>query len=424
MRAQTVPDAEIVAAIAGIKAIDNHTHPERVLADGEIDKDWDAFPDDAYRAPRVAYIPANTRPGNPNIVASWRALWGITDQQWSKEAVKTAMENKLRIKREKGDSYPAWVLDQAGVDIALSNRITMHASLPSARFRWVPYADLYMFPLSTRKIQKDNPLYGGFYEGLEQRAKGLLRESGKKTIPATLSEWLANVVRPIIEKEKREGAIAIKYTAAYYRPLDFAPVAEQDANTIYAKFAHNGTPGMEDYKKLQDFIFYEVARIAARLQLPVHIHCGVGAGAQYNLGGANPFLLEKAFINLPDTDFVLTHGGWPYSFQATGLLGKSNVFVDFSAQEFFLSPRNLADTLRYWMDYMPEKVLFGTDAYPNPALPQAAWEEFEWVNTRLAREALAIALTEMRNDGHITTERAKELARMVLRDNTAKLHHL
>ncbi len=92
--------------------------------------------------------------------------------------------------------------------------------------------------------------------------------------------------------------------------------------------------------------------------------------------------------------------------------------------EYFLSPRNLAEVLRYWLDYMPEKVLFGTDAYPGEKLPHASWEEFEWVNTRSAREALALALTEMRNEGNITTERAKELARMVLRDNTAKLHRL
>ena len=141
------------------------------------------------------------------------------------------------------------------------------------------------------------------------------------------------------------------------------------------------------------------------------------------MSGANPLLLEKAFINLPDTDFVMIHGGWPNSIQATGLLKKSNVFVDFSGMEFFLSPHNLAEVLRYWLDYMPEKVLFGTDAYPGGKLPHTSWEEFEWVNTRSAREALAAALTEMRNDGIITTDRAKELARMVLRGNTEKLHH-
>jgi len=85
----------------------------------------DAFPSDAYQMPRVQYVPANVRPRNPNIVASWRALWGIPDIEWSESALKIAMENKRRIRKEKGDDYPAWVLDRAGIEIALSNRVTI-----------------------------------------------------------------------------------------------------------------------------------------------------------------------------------------------------------------------------------------------------------------------------------------------------------
>ena len=422
-QAQTSPDPELIKVIAGIKAIDTHTHPEQVLADGEMDTEWDGFSSDSYQAQLVPNLPANVRPHSHMIVASWRALWGIPELEWPEEAGNKAAENKRRIIKEKGDSYPAWVLDQAGVEIALSNRITMQRGLTSPRFRWVPYVDHYMFPLSTAKIQAANPLYAGFYAGLEQRAKGLYSGRGVKTTPPALKEWLANVVTPNLEKQKREGAVAIKFTAAYYRPLDFAPVSVKEAAAIYATFVRGGAPGLDEYKKLQDFIFFEVARTAGRLQLPVHIHSGPGGGAQYNLSGADPLLLEQVFINLPETDFVILHGGWPNSKQATALLRKSNVYVDFSGMEYFLSPRNLAEVLRYWLDYMPEKVLFGTDAYPEK-LPHASWEEFEWINTRSAREALAIALTEMRNDGNITTDRAKELAHMVLRGNTAKLHRL
>jgi len=273
-------------------------------------------------------------------------------------------------------------------------------------------------------IEAENALYAGFYAGLEQRAKATALRMGSENAPPTLKEWLANVVIPTLENQKREGAVAITFTAAYYRPLDFAPVPEQEATFIYSTFVRRGTPNLESYKRLQDFIVLQVANTAARLELPIHFHSGPGGGAQYSLSGANPLLLEQAFLNLPDTDFVLLHGGWPYSRQITSLLAKSNVFVDFSGQEYFMSPRILADTLRYWLEYMPEKVLFGTDAYPNPKLPQASWEEFEWVNTRSARKALSLALTDMRNDGDITTARAIELAHMVLRDNTAKLHRL
>ena len=40
------------------------------------------------------------------------------------------------------------------------------------------------------------------------------------------------------------------------------------------------------------------------------------------------------------------------------------------------------------------------------------------------RQALAIALTGMMNDGEITRERAIELANMVMRENAVKLYGL
>jgi predicted TIM-barrel fold metal-dependent hydrolase len=71
---------------------------------------------------------------------------------------------------------------------------------------------------------------------------------------------------------------------------------------------------------------------------------------------------------------------------------------------------------------MPEKVLFGTDAYPSSSI--VGWEETLWLTNKSARHALAIALTEMINDGEITRERASELARMVMRENAVKLYGL
>jgi hypothetical protein len=48
----------------------------------------------------------------------------------------------------------------------------------------------------------------------------------------------------------------------------------------------------------------------------------------------------------------------------------------------------------------------------------------QWLSNTTARQALALALTGMMNDGEITRERALELARMVLHDNAAKLYKL
>ena len=106
------------------------------------------------------------------------------------------------------------------------------------------------------------------------------------------------------------------------------------------------------------------------------------------------------------------------------MLIKPNVYADFSAQTFLRSPRALSETLRAWLEWYPEKVLFGTDAYPEPGTPLADWQEKLWLANDTAREALAIALTGMMQDGQITRARALQLARMVLRENAMQLYSI
>ncbi len=65
-------------------------------------------------------------------------------------------------------------------------------------------------------------------------------------------------------------------------------------------------------------------------------------------------------------------------------------------------------------------MLFGTDL--SPGTPTVDWEEIGWQTTTSAREALAMALTGMMNDGEITRTRAIEMARMVLRENAMQLY--
>jgi predicted TIM-barrel fold metal-dependent hydrolase len=105
------------------------------------------------------------------------------------------------------------------------------------------------------------------------------------------------------------------------------------------------------------------------------------------------------------------------------MLIKPNAYADFSAQTFLRSTRTLARVLEEWLEWYPEKVLFGTDAYPDDT-PLANWEEKVWLATRTSRQALALALTRMIEAGQVTRPRAEALARMVLRDNAVALYGL
>jgi len=252
-------------------------------------------------------------------------------------------------------------------------------------------------------------------------------EVGTVRLPATLDDYSRDVIASTLTRWRGEGTVAIKLSLAYDRSLDFADVAAAEASRIYAAQVQTSTaPAAADYKALQDYLFRVLAREAGRAGLVVHIHVGIGADPWFAIAGANPLLLEPALNDktLRSTRFVLVHGGWPFQNQAGVMLIKPNLYADFSAQTFLRSPRALSETLRAWLEWYPEKVLFGTDAYPDPNTPASGWEEMLWLANDSARQALAIALTGMMNDGQITRARALQLAKMVLRENAMKLYAL
>jgi predicted TIM-barrel fold metal-dependent hydrolase len=149
-----------------------------------------------------------------------------------------------------------------------------------------------------------------------------------------------------------------------------------------------------------------------------------GYGSYFSIAGVNPLLLEPLFNDprLRKTNFVLLHGGWPYVREIGALLQKPNVYLDISSQSITITPRTQAEWLREWLELVPEKVLFGTDGYPySDAL---GWPESTWIASRDARQALGIALTGMVADGEISSTRALELARLVLRGNAETLYKL
>jgi hypothetical protein len=400
---QPAADPTLVAEIDKIKAIDNHGHPLHVVAEGEKpDDEYDAL---VFEDMEPFPSPVRIRPDNPEYISAWRALYGYQYDDMTEPHVRELMEAKKRMMRAKGDGYPAWVLNQLGIETMLANRVAMGRGLTAPRFRWVSMIDALIFPLNNDGARQVNPDYRSFYTGIDRVLKRYLAESNLNGLPGTLEEYLKQVVTPTLERQKREGAVAVKFEAAYLRWLDFAEASEADAQRVYASYAKGAVPPSAEYKTLQDYLFRYIAREAGRLGLPMHFHDCYGAGAYYQLHGSDPQLLESVFNDptLRKTNFVLIHGGWPFTHEVGVLLLKPNVYTDTSAMAFVLYPRTLSAVLREWLELMPEKVLFGTDV--EPFMPQVNWEETGWQTTTTVRRALAI-----------------ELARMVLRENAARLY--
>ena len=422
LTAQTTADAQLLSAIAKIKAIDNHAHPLRYVAtDEKPDDEFDALPLDAIGP---ILLPVRLNPGNAEFISAWRDLYGYKHDDMSEAHVRELLQNKQRVAREQGEKFPLWALDQVGIDTMFANRVAMGRGLVTPRFRWVSFVDALIFPLSNEAAKRASPEYRAFYPHEERLLKRYLASAGLSTLPATLDVYLAKVVTATLESQKHDGALAVKFEAAYLRKLDFDEADTGAARRIYGRYFRGGEPSAADYKTLQDFLFRYLAREAGRLGLAVHIHAISGAGAYYRQSGSNPLLLESVFndSSLRKTNFVIIHGGYPFTKETASLMSKPNVYADFSAQTFLIYPRELSEVLRNWLEAYPDKVLFGTDAFSFG--PEVDWPEVAWLSTTTAREALALALTGMMNDHEITRARAVELAQMVLRGNAIKLYNL
>ena len=420
--AQTTADLQLTAAIAQIQAIDNHAHPLRYVAPGEKpDDEFDALPLDAIGP---IPLPVRLHPGNLEFVEAWRDLYGYKHDDMSEAHIRELLQTKQRVASEEGDKFPTWALDQLGIETMFANRVAMGRGLATPRFRWVSFVDPLLFPLSNEAAKRSNPDYRGFYPGEERLLKRYLASAGLKGLPATLDVYLAKVVTATLEAEKHDGAIAVKFEAAYLRKLDFYEADIDSARRVYSRYFRGGEPSAAEYKTLQDFLFRYIAHEAGRLGLAVHIHAISGAGAYYRQSGSNPLLLESVFNDesLRKTNFVIIHGGYPFTKETAAMMSKPNVYADFSGQTFFVYPRELSEILRNWLESYPDKILFGTDAFSFG--PEVDWPEVAWLSNKSAREALALALTGMMDDNEITRARAVDLARMVLRDNAVKLYGL
>ncbi len=419
---QLRPDASLLDEINHIEAIDNHSHPPALGSAAQPDEDYDALPCDPLEPTADGLM---FRASNPIYIKAWQTMFGYKYDDATPDHVQELLAAKEQVKRREGEKYPNWVLDQLGIATELANRVAMGRGLKPPRFRWVPFDDTLLFPLNNSALAAQSPDRKIFYGREELIFARYLDQLGLSSVPPTLAQYTARIVTPLLEQQRKDGAVAIKFEAAYLRALDFAPAKEADASRVYARYVKGGVASDADYKTLQDYLFRYIAQEAGRLGMAVHVHTGGGCGAYFYLEGSNPLLLDSVFNDptLRKTNFVMLHGGAAGFEQIVPyLLMKPNVFADFSEQTWMTSPRHIVASIRSMLEFYPEKVLFGTDLFP--MTPQLNWEETGYQTATVGRTALAIALTGMMLDGEITRPQATAIAHMVLHRNAARLYGL
>ena len=413
-------DPTLAAQIAAIPAIDNHAHPLLSPPAYATDRNFDALPVDNME-PETD--PAGLRPTLPALHEAWQALFHFNGQPpLDAEGLKQLEAAREATRREQGEAYATYILDRANIATELANRVAMGTGVQPPRFRWVPYIDALLFPLDNSALAAATPDRKLFFPLVDKLHAQYLQQANLKAAPSSLDQYLKQLVTPILEQQKSQGAVAEKFEVAYLRPFGFDDVPRPEAARIYATLLRTPHPDPAQYKRLQDFLFRYIAAECGRLNLPVHIHTTSGGGGYFDIAGDNPLLLEPLFNDprLRKTNFVLLHGGWPFIHEIGSLLQKPNVYLDLSQQSLMISPRTMSQWLREWLELFPEKILYATDAYPYSQ--SMGWEEAAWIANQNIRTSLGMALTGMMSDKQITPTQAEKLARMVLSENAESLY--
>lgn len=233
-----------------------------------------------------------------------------------------------------------------------------------------------------------------------------------KTITC-LDEYLA-VCREIFEGYKRFGAVAFKDQSAYRRSLHYTNPTRGEAEKVFNWI-------MEDPRRiaaypdgiapLDDYLFHAFMRMARDMDLPVQIHTGQMAMVRNDIVKTNAVQLTRVLELHRDVRFDLFHANWPYSGELL-FLAKNypNVAINFCWTNI-VDPLYCQRLFQQILSCVPHGKVhgFGADFAGNV--------EFAWAHAEMAKDNIAVALSEMVEMEFCALDEAKRIAYGWLYDN-------
>ncbi len=400
----------LLPQIEKIPIFDHHAHPG-------FSDDPDV---DAMAGPPGIYA-LRIRDSNPELIVAAKALFGYPYDDLSPEHAKWLVQKKAEFKKDKGNAYFSDILDKLNIEQGVANRAMMADYLDPRRFVWVFFVDSLMWPFDNQRERSRNADEEVYIPLQEKMLHRWMQQEGLGKLPLDFGSYLKFVSRTLEDNQKK-GGIAMKFEVAYFRSTKFSDPSREDAQDIYERFVAGGIPSTDEYRTFQDFMFRYLIREGGRLHLPVHIHSAVGPGDYFNLTESNIMNLENVLRDprYSNVTFVMIHGGYPYDRQAIWLAAAKNVYLDSSETEVLLYPSEFKKVLKLWLETFPEKITFGTDAFPYNDVMGA--EESYWLGVQSSRTALAAALAEMISMGEVSEAQALQMAHGYLHDNAVGLY--
>lgn len=211
-------------------------------------------------------------------------------------------------------------------------------------------------------------------------------------------------------RRRRPKIAAFKCAMAYERDLYFKEPNYDQAKNIYG--THPSEVSDEERKVFGDYIFHVGLTLAEELNLPVQIHTGLA-----KLQGSDPLLLDHVIANYPKVQFVLFHGGFPWTYNIAALAHNyANVIIDINWLPL-ISTSAAKEALHVYIETLRDnrRITWGADT----------WTSEEAVGAVLAfKQILTEVLTEKVDSGYLTFEEARDFAEKIAYRNALDIYKL
>ncbi len=215
-------------------------------------------------------------------------------------------------------------------------------------------------------------------------------------------------------------AVAVKSQNAYRRDIDYVQEAADKVESIFNKILNEQALSKEQKKAIEDHLFWYAVNKATEFDLPIKLHTGYYAGQNrmplarlINNPGSAADLCRLA----PDAKFVFMHICYPYYEEIIAIAKHyTNAYVDM-CWSWIINPVAAKDFLKKYIVTAPaNKILtFGGDYIPvEPILGHAI----------IARRGIALALSELVEDGWLSLNNALDLTDPIMHGNARRIFNL
>jgi len=232
-----------------------------------------------------------------------------------------------------------------------------------------------------------------------------------------LSDWV-NMLKKAIEIYKLKYSIpCIKSGLAYERTLSFERTDYSAAEKIFNRimtsdetFDLSQHPSNINTKPLEDYMMHTLIQTSIDVNLPVQFHTGLQEGNGNYITNSNPVNLTNLFLEYPKARFDIFHGGYPYGGELCAVAKNfRNVYVDMCWTNI-ISREYSVRLIEELLDTVPANKIFGFGG-------DYCFVEGICGHLIIARENLAMALSNKVDKGYMTIKESTDIARKMLYDN-------